>query len=108
MTRWRATPVFTTILRHVLTRLLAALIVILVLSPYSEPFATIHGTDFGGSGAVDVDGGAAKPKPSTKEALVAPPIVAVVVVDLRATAGAAIVPSATLDSHSSQRTILRL
>ena len=47
--RRRATLVFTTILRHVLTRLLAALIVILVLSPYSEPFATIHGAGFGGS-----------------------------------------------------------
>jgi len=99
--------VFTTILRHVLTRLLAALIIVLVLSPYSEPFATIHGTDFGGGGAIDMDAGTAKPKPSSKDVLVAPLTVAVVV-ELRAIGGAAVVPPAMPDVRPGQRAVLRL
>ena len=107
--RRRVRLVFTTILRHVLTRLLAALIVVLVLSPYTEPFATIHGTDFGRAGAIDMDAAStAKPKPSSKDdVLVAPRIVAVAV-SLGAIDGAAVVPSVTLDSRSGQRAILRL
>jgi hypothetical protein len=60
--------VFPAIYRSLVTRVLAALIVLLVVSPYSEPFATIDGTDFGGLGAVDV-GGAGKFKATDKDAL---------------------------------------
>ena len=60
--------VFATIYRSVVTRFLAAFIVVLVLSPYSEPFATIDGTDFGSFGAVDV-GGAGKFKATDQDAL---------------------------------------
>jgi hypothetical protein len=98
---------FATIYRSLLTRLLAALIVVLVLSPYSEPFATIDGTDFSGAGAVDVDGvAAAKLKTSMNDALVAPLIVPVIV-DVF-TANRPLLSPLTLDSHRSQRSILRL
>ena len=64
--------VCTIILRSLVTRLLAAFIIVLVVSPYSEPFATMDGTDFGGAGAVDV-GGPSKFKNSTGDGLVPPP-----------------------------------
>jgi hypothetical protein len=97
--------VFDVIRHHVLTRLIAAFIVALVVSPYSEPFATMSGTDFGGAGAVDVGGGS-KFK-ATPDVLASPPVVVVfapaVVVD-----PPAILPSVTLDSRARGRAILRL
>lgn len=97
---------FFDVIRHnVLTRLIAVFIVALVVSPYSEPFATMSGTDFGGAGAVDVGGGS-KLK-ATPDVLASPPILVVfalvVVVD-----PPAIVPSVTLDSRARGRAILRL
>jgi hypothetical protein len=98
--------VLTTLYRSVLMRLLAALIIVLVVSPYSEPFATIDGTDFGGAGAVDVGGGS-KLKTSALDALVTPPIV-IVFVDLPTTTDWPILPAITLRSRGSLRAILRL
>jgi|SRR4030095_5971898 hypothetical protein len=97
---------FTTIYRSVLTRVLAALIVVLVVSPYSEPFATITGTDFGGAGAVDV-GGASKLKTSALDALVPAPIV-VVLRDVLVCIEPPVLLTDILDSRSCQRAILRL
>ena len=97
---------FATIYRSIFTRLLAALIVVLVVSPYSEPFATITGTDFGGAGAVDV-GGASKLKTSTLDALVPVPAVGVlpdVCIILERPALSTLV----LDSRGLQRAILRI
>ena len=99
-------PMFATIYRSVFTRLLAALIVVLVVSPYSEPFATITGTDFGGAGAVDV-GGASKLKTSTLEALLPVPIV-VVLPDVRRSLDIPIFSTFVLDSRGVRRAILRL
>jgi hypothetical protein len=62
---------FATIYHHALSRFVAALIVLLVVSPYTAPFATIDGTDYGGSGAVDV-GGASKFKTDSQDALPVP------------------------------------
>ena len=101
-----AAMVFAAIYRSVLTRVLAALIVLLVVSPYSEPFATMAGTDFGGAGAVDV-GGASKGKPSTQDALAAIPT-SVFVWDGRRLPVPLIALSGPIDSRRSQRTILRL
>jgi hypothetical protein len=96
---------FAAIRHNVLTRLIAVFIVALVVSPYSEPFATMSGTDFGGAGAVDVGGGS-KFK-ATTDVLASPPIVVAfapaVVAD-----PPAIVSSMTLDSHIRGRAILRL
>ena len=98
--------VFTTILRSVVTRILAALIIVLVVSPYSEPFATMDGTDFGGAGAVDV-GGAAKFKNSTDDGLVSPPVPVVLeAVSLRA--DPPLIPVATHDLRLARRAVLRL
>ena len=97
--------ILATIYRSVFTRLLAALIVVLVLSPYSEPFATIDGTDFSGAGAVDVEGGS-KLKSSTHDALMTPPVLATIVGALASDPDAS--RPQTLDSRRSQRTILRL
>ena len=99
-------PMFATIYRSVFTRLLAALIVVLVVSPYSEPFATITGTDFGGAGAVDV-GGASKLKTSTLDALLPVPIV-VVLPDVRRSLDIPIFSTFVLDSRGVRRAILRL
>ena len=97
---------FVTILRHALTRFIAVFIVILVVSPYSEPFATMSGTDFGGAGAVDVGGGGAKFK-TTTDALVAPPFALVFApiafVDRTSTAAAVM-----HDSRPQGRAVLRL
>src|SRR5215471_15162959 len=68
----------TTIYRSLWTRLMAAFIVVLVVSPYSEPFATMDGTDFGGAGAVDV-GGSAKFKTPAQDALASAPLITVVI-----------------------------
>ncbi len=97
---------FVTIYRSVFTRLLAAFIVVLVVSPYSEPFATITGTDFGGAGAVDV-GGASKLKLSTMDALVPVPIV-VVLQDVLLSVDCPIRSTAILTSRGGHRAILRL
>jgi hypothetical protein len=97
---------FATIYRSIFTRLLAALIVVLVVSPYSEPFATITGTDFGGAGAVDVAGGS-KLKTSTLDALVPVPVV-VVLPDVYITVERPVLSTLILDSRGPQRAILRL
>src|SRR5262245_11386899 len=97
---------FTAIYRSVFTRVLAALIVFLVVSPYTEPFATITGTDCSGAGAIDVSGNS-KFKSSTQDALAALPIV-VVVADLFAVVHRPIAPSLMLDWRPGQRLVLRL
>jgi hypothetical protein len=98
--------VFATIHRSLWTRLLAAFIVVLVVSPYSEPFATMDGTDFGGAGAVDV-GPTSKLKTSSQDALVAPPVVAIVVAAL--TSDDRPLPSPVIpDPRGNQRAVLRL
>lgn len=95
-----------TLSRTIICRLIALFIVMLVVSPYSEPFATMNGTDFGGSGAVDV-GGSSKSKTPTPDALPPPPSVmigsALSLIDVRP-----IVRPAARDVRPGQRTILRL
>lgn len=98
--------VLTGIYKSVLTRILAAAIIVLVVSPYSEPFATITGTDFGGAGAVDVGGGS-KFKSSTQDAIAAVPLT-VVVVDLFVPLEQPVVAPMVLATPSHQRLILRL
>ncbi len=98
--------VFSTIFRSLVTRLLAAFIIALVVSPYSEPFATIDGIDFGGAGAVDVV--SAKSKIADQDLLVVPPIVAVVTLDAPVAAARPLLSSLTPDSRRSQHAILRL
>jgi hypothetical protein len=98
--------VVTTIHRSRFARLLAVFIIALVVSPYSEPFATIDGTDFSGAGAVDVVG-AAKATNSTDDVLAVPAVLAVLLVgsvsDVRPL-GRFVMN----DSPRSQRAILRL
>ena len=96
----------TTIARSVLTRILAALLVVLVVSPYSEPFATMVGTDFSGAGAVDV-GGTSKIKALDQDSLVVAPVV-IVFLAVVFTMERQTTPSVTLDSRARQRAILRL
>jgi hypothetical protein len=95
-----------TLSRTVCCRLIALFIVMLVVSPYSEPFATMNGTDFGGSGAVDV-GGSSKTKTPTPDALPTPPSVVIgsdqSLIDVRS-----IVRPVARDFRPGQRTILRL
>ncbi|HKE83486.1 MAG TPA: hypothetical protein VKB50_07030 [Vicinamibacterales bacterium] len=98
--------VFSTIYRSVWTRLMAAFIVVLVVSPYSEPFATMDGTDFGGAGAVDV-GGSAKFKTSAQDALASAPVATVVIDAFVITDRPTLRPMA-LESRRTQRAILRL
>jgi hypothetical protein len=98
--------VLTTLYRRLLTRLMAAFIVVLVVSPYSEPFATIRGTDMGGAGAVDV-AGASKGKTATQDVL-ATPILVFVSMDVFVAVDRPIGPSMFAGSHRGQRTILRL
>jgi len=98
--------VFATIHRSLCTRLVAAFIVMLVVSPYSEPFATLDGTDFGGAGAVDI-GGSSKLKTSAQDALPSPLVVAVFI-DVAPSASRRIMRPATLDSRGHHRAILRL
>ena len=92
--------------RTVCCRLIAAFIVMLVVSPYSEPFATMDGTDFGGAGAVDV-GGSSKLKTSALDALVPVPMV-VVLHAVFITTEQPVPPAVTLDSRGTQRAVLRL
>jgi hypothetical protein len=98
--------VFASIHRSLWTRLLAAFIVALVVSPYSEPFATMDGTDFGGAGAVDVSP-TSKLKTSPQDVLVAPPVVAVVV-DALTSDDQALPSPVTPDPRGNQRAVLRL
>lgn|SRR5690348_11067472 len=98
--------VLATIYHSFWTRLLAAFIVALVVSPYSEPFATMDGTDFGGAGAVDV-GGSAKSKASSQDALLPAPILAVVF-NPHVITDRPISRSAAPESRPRQRAILRL
>jgi len=85
---------------------MAAFIVVLVVSPYSEPFATMDGTDFGGAGAVDV-GGVAKFKTSAQDALAAAPLV-IVVIDAFMIADRPIMKPLPLESRRHTRAVLRL
>jgi ABC-type dipeptide/oligopeptide/nickel transport system permease subunit len=96
----------TTISRSFLARILAALLVVLVVSPYSEPFATMVGTDFGGAGAIDV-GGTSKVKSLDQDSLVAAPVV-IVFLAVVLTMERPNTPSVRLDSRATQRAILRL
>ena len=96
----------TSIYKSVLTRILAAAIIVLVVSPYSEPFATMVGTDFGGAGAVDCDGGS-KFKPPTQDA-VAPAPLRLVLVEVCLPSESPMVPPMALDTRSHQRLVLRL
>jgi hypothetical protein len=97
--------VFPTMSRWIVTRLLAALFVLLVISPYTEPFATIHGTDSARAGAIDVDG-PAKSKTGSQDGLASPPMVTVVV-DLVVVANRPVSTTVPLDSPDHQRAILR-
>jgi hypothetical protein len=101
-----ADMVFERISRSLVTRFFAALIVVLVLSPYSAPFATIDGTDFSCAGAVDIDG-ASKLKAGTQDLLVVPAIVAVGV-GVTTKGERPILSSPMRAARLSQRTILRL
>jgi hypothetical protein len=96
-----------TLTRTVLCRLLAAFIVMLVVSPYTEPFATMNGTDFGGSGAVDVGDSSSKPKAPTQDVLLPPPSV-VAVLDLSVIDVRPVARPAAPDRHPGQHAILRL
>jgi len=98
--------VFTAILRSLVTRLLAAFIIVLVVSPYSEPFATMDGTDFGGAGAVDV-GGAAKFKNSTSDGLVSD-LALVLIEFVSSPTDTPLASAVTYDLRPGRRTILRL
>ena len=96
-------PTFT---RHILGRLLAAFIVVLIVSPYSEPFATMTGTDFGGAGAVDILD-ASKTKAVANDVLAAPPVVDLVV-DVSVEIVSIPERPVVCDARQTQRTILRL
>jgi hypothetical protein len=97
--------VFVAIYRSRVTRFLAALIITLVVSPFSEPFATIDGTDFSGAGAVDVS--ASKLKLDTQDVLLVPQV-AVFLSDAFTIAAQPFLFSVTLETRRSQRAILRV
>ena len=96
----------TSIYKSVLTRILAAAIIVLVVSPYSEPFATMAGTDFGGAGAVDCGGGS-KFKSPTQDA-VAPAPLTLVLVAMSLPSESPMATPMTLATHSPRRLVLRL
>jgi hypothetical protein len=97
-----------TLSRTVCCRLIALFIVMLVVSPYSEPFATMNGTDFGESGAVDVGGSSkAKTLTPTQDALLTPSSV-VIGSDQSLIDARSLVRPAARDLRPGQRTILRL
>jgi hypothetical protein len=98
--------VFVAIYRSRASRFIAALIIALVVSPYSEPFATIDGTDFSGAGAVDVVSGS-KLKTISQDLIVVPQI-AVFLRDESATADRPFVFSLTIQARRNQRVILRV
>jgi len=97
-----------TLSRTACCRLIALFIVMLVVSPYSEPFATMNGADFGGSGAVDVgDSSKTKTKTPTHDAL--PTLPSVVIGSDHSLIGVrSIVRPAARDLRPGQHTILRL
>ena len=96
----------TSIYKSVLTRILAAAIIVLIVSPYSEPFATMAGTDFGGAGAVDCGGGS-KFKSPTQDA-VAPAPLRLVLVEMCLPSESPMVTPMALATHSPRRLVLRL
>ena len=97
--------VFLAIYRSRVTRFIAAFIIALVVSPFSEPFATIDGTDFSGAGAVDVSG--SKLKADTQDVLVVPQV-AVFLFDASTIAAQPFLVSLTIETRRSQRAILRV
>jgi hypothetical protein len=97
--------VFVAIYHSRVTRFLAALIIALVVSPFSEPFATIDGTDFSCAGAVEVSG--SKLKADTQDVLVVPQA-AVFLFDASTIADQPFLVSLTLETRRSQRAILRV
>jgi hypothetical protein len=99
--------VVTTSRRSRFARLLAVFIIALVVSPYSEPFATIDGTDFSGAGAVDVVS-AAKATNSTDDVLAVPAVLAVFLLAGSVSAVQPLGRFVTNDSPRRQRAILRL
>lgn len=92
--------------RHVLSRLLAVFIVVLVVSPYSEPFATMAGTDFGGAGAVDISA-ASKLKAVANDVLAAPPALELVI-DVSVEIVGVFEPAVSRVSRQKQHAVLRL
>jgi hypothetical protein len=98
--------IFVAIYRSRASRFVAALIIALVVSPYSEPFATIDGTDFSGAGAVDVVSGS-KLKTISQDLIVVPQV-AVFLRDESPTAVRPLVFSLTIQTHRDQRAILRV
>lgn len=98
--------VFVAIYRSRVSRFVAALIIALVVSPYSEPFATIDGTDFSGAGAVDVVSGS-KLKTTSLDLIVVP-LVAVFLRDESDAAAPSVSFSVTIHTRRDQRAILRV
>ena len=97
--------VFVAIYHSRVTRFLAAFIIALVVSPFSEPFATLDGTDFSGAGAVDVSG--SKLKADTQDVLVIPHV-AVFLFDASTIVDQPFLVSLTLETRRSQHAILRV
>ena len=97
--------VFVAIYHSRVTRFLAAFIIALVVSPFSEPFATLDGTDFSGAGAVDVS--ASKLKLDTQDVIVVAQV-AVFLSDAFTIAPRPFLFSVTLETRRSQRAILRV
>jgi len=102
----RVTMVFLAIYRSRVTRFIAAFIIALVVSPFSEPFATIDGTDFSGAGAVDVVSGS-KLKAAAQDVLVVPQV-AVFLSDASTIADRPFLVSLTIETGRSQHSILRV
>jgi hypothetical protein len=98
--------VFVAIYRSRVGRFIAALIIVLVVSPFSEPFATIDGTDFSGAGAVDVVSGS-KLKTISLDLIVVPQV-AVFLRDGSDTAAPSVLVSVTIHTRRDQRAILRV
>ena len=94
--------ILASVYRSVLSRLMAAFIVVLVVTPWTEPFASIRGT----VGTVDV-GAESKVKTANQDVQV--PVLTVVLVDDTRTAPVGVIAcSAPPGFHQGQRAILRL
>ena len=100
------TVVFLAIYRSRVTRFIAAFIIALVVSPFSEPFATIDGTDFSGAGAVEVVSGS-KLKADPHDVIVVPQV-AVFLFDASTITAQPFLFSLTIETRRSQRPILRV
>ena len=98
--------VFVGIYRSRFSRFIAALIIALVVSPYSEPFATIDGTDFSGAGAVDVVS-VSKLKTISPDLIVMPQV-AVYLHDESSSADRPFLLSLPIQPRRNQRAILRV